>query len=144
MNFDFAALSRGTKIVLAAGLLLFIDTFLDWQQVSIGPLSVGADAWHGIGWLAGLLVIALLLWEALRLSRPAIAAELPVPAPLVSLALAAGTALFTIIKFFEASLARHWPAWVGLILAVAIAIGGWLRFSEGPKAVPSATPTTPT
>ena len=55
MNLDFAALGKGTKVLLIAGLLLFIDSFLQWQQVSIGFVSVGQNEWHGIGVLAALL-----------------------------------------------------------------------------------------
>ena len=36
-----------------------IFSFFDWQQVSIGPLSVGASEWHGVGVVAGLVVIVV-------------------------------------------------------------------------------------
>lgn len=141
MNLDFAALGKGTKILLVGGLLLFIDSFLDWQQVSIGPVSIGQNEWHGIGVLAALLVIALLLWEGLQVAGLTRQLQLPVPATLVSVGLAASVALFTIIKFFVADVARHWPAWIGLILAIAVAVGGWLKFAEAPATAPTVTPT---
>jgi len=56
---NFAELSNGTKVLLAAGLLLFIDSFLAWQQVSAGvgsfKVTASVNMWHGIGVLAGLL-----------------------------------------------------------------------------------------
>src|SRR5438105_12965592 len=68
MRFDLAAISTGRKVLLAAGLLLFIDLFLAWQQVcaSFGGASVcgSRSGWHGIGVLGGLLTIALLVLEA--------------------------------------------------------------------------------
>jgi len=142
MNLDFAALGKGTKILLVAGLLLFIDSFLQWQQVSIGFVSVGQNEWHGIGVLAALLVIALLLWEGLQLAGVTKQLQLPVPAALVSVGLAAAVALLTIIKFFVADVARHWPAWIGLVLALAVAVGGWLKLTEEPAAAPTVTPTS--
>ena len=141
----FTALNRGTKVLLVAGLLLFIDSFLPWQQVSVGAgainFTASANMWHGIGILAGLLVIALLVWEGLQLAGITKQLQLPVSAALISVALAGATALFTIIKFLVADVARHWPAWIGLVLAIAIAVGGWLKFTESHTAAPTPTPT---
>ena len=88
----------------------------------------------------GLLVIALIAWEALQIAGVTKQIELPVSAVLISVALAGATAVFTIIKFLVANEARHWPAWVGLILAVVIAAGGWLKYQEAPAAPAQATP----
>jgi hypothetical protein len=142
MNLDFAALGKGTKILLVAGLLLVIDSFLQWQQVSIGFVSVGQNEWHGIGVLAALLVIALLLWEGLQLAGVTKQLQLPVSDTLISVGLAAVVALLTIIKFFVAHFARHWPAWIGLVLAIAVAVGGWLKLAEAPATAPTVTPTS--
>lgn len=136
---NFTALNRGTKVLLVAGLLLFIDSFLAWQQVSVFSYTM----WHGIGILAGLLVIALLVWEGLQVAGITKQLQLPVSAALISVGLAGATALFTIIKFLVADVARHWPAWIGLVLAIAIAAGGWLTFTESPTAEPTPTPTPP-
>jgi hypothetical protein len=144
---NFAALNRGTKVLLVAGLLLFIDSFLAWQQVSVGAggfsITASLNMWHGIGVLAGLLVIALLVWEGLQLAGITKQLQLPVSAALISVALAGGTALFTIVKFLVADVARHWPAWIGLVLAIAVALGGWLKLTESPAAAPTPTPTSP-
>ena len=54
---NFAELSRGTKVLLVAGLLLLIDSFLAWQQVSVGAgnfhVTASASMWHGVGVVAG-------------------------------------------------------------------------------------------
>jgi phosphatidylserine synthase len=139
---NFAELGRGTQVLLLAGILFLIDSFLDWQQVSAFNVSVGATMWHGVGVVAGLLVVALLVWEIAQLAGVTRNLELPVSAAIISAALAVGTAAFAIIKFVVANEARHWPAWIGLILAIAIAIGGWLKYSEAP-APATAAPTTP-
>ena len=62
-------LPRDLQVVLGGTVLYLIMSFLDWQQVSVGPLSVGVTEWHGIGIVAGLLAMALLAWEAARLFR---------------------------------------------------------------------------
>ena len=63
MRFDWRGLSTGRQVLLAAGLLLFIDLFLDWQQVcaSFGPAGSvcgSRSGWHGIGILVGLGIAA--------------------------------------------------------------------------------------
>ncbi len=144
---NWAGLSNGTKVLLVGGLLLFIDTFLAWQQICVGVPGFHAcgsqSGWHGVGVVAGLCVIALLIWEGLQVAGVTARLQLPVTAALISVALAAATALFTIIKFLAANEARHWPAWVGLILAIVIAAGGWLKYSESPVAPAQVTPPAP-
>jgi hypothetical protein len=142
---NFAELSKGTKVLLVGGLLLLIDSFLAWQQVSAGvgnfKITASANMWHGIGVLAGLLVIALLVWEGLQVAGITNQLQLPISGALISAGLAAATALFVIIKFLIANEARHWPAWIGLILAIVVAGGGWLKFGESAAAAP--TPSAP-
>ena len=141
---NWAGLSTGTKVLLVGGIVLLVDTFLAWQQVSAGPFTASVSGWHGIGVLMGLLVIALVAWEVLQIAGVTKQIELPVSAALISAALAAATALLTIIKFLVANEARHWPAWIGLILAIVIAAGGWLKYKEAPVAAPTAaTPPAP-
>ena len=149
MRFDLARLSTATKILLAGGILLLIDLFLDWQQVCVnfGPASAcgGRSGWHGIGVLVGLLTIALIAWELLQALEVKIGLPDTVPENLISVALAAAVALFAIIEFFTHNEARHWPAWIGLILAIVIAVGGFLKFGEAPaRTTTPATPPPPT
>jgi hypothetical protein len=123
-------LSRETQLVLVCAVLFLIFSFFDWQQVSFSSAfvsgAVGLNLWHGIGVIAGLLVIALLVWEVVRLFE----VKTPTGAVTedhVSLGLALALALFTVIAFFDKSTARHWPAWIGLLLALVIAIAAVVR-----------------
>jgi hypothetical protein len=125
-------LSRSSHFLLWGGLLLFIFLFFDWQQacVSYGGNSAcgGRSGWHGWGVLVGLLTIALVAYELVQLFRVQLP-ELPVKATMITAGLAAAVLLFTVIKFLVDNEFRHWPAWIGLVLAILIAVGGWLRFS---------------
>lgn len=119
-------LSRETQAVLAASVLYLIMSFLDWQQVSFSFITVGRSEWHGVGVIAGLLVIVLLLWEAARLLEVKI--ELgPLTPGLISIGLALLLLLFTVITFITHDTARHWPAWVGLLLAIVVAGAALVR-----------------
>jgi hypothetical protein len=125
------ALSRSSQLLLGAGLLLFIFLFFDWQQacVSTGGFSAcgGRSGWHGWGTATGIFVIALLLWELALVFG--LKVELPVPAAVVTAVVAGAIVLFTLIKFLVDNEFRHWPAWIGLVLAIVIGVGGFLRWS---------------
>jgi len=145
------AMSRSSHLIGWGGLLLFIFLFFDWQQVcvSIGDNSAcgGRSGWHGWGVLVGILVIALIAWEATQIFASHI--EAPLKHAYLTAGLCAGVLLFTVIKFLVDNEFRHWPAWVGLILAILIAIGGYLRFAgDAPTEVklsrPSAAGPPPT
>jgi hypothetical protein len=138
------ALSRSSQLLLGAGLLLFIFLFFDWQQVSAGGFTAGRSGWHGWGVAVGLFAIALLLWELVQVFGVSLP-EMPVKPVMLSAALAAGVLLFTVIKFLVDNEARHWPAWIGLILAIVIAVGGWLRWSgDAPKQMQMSKSPPPT
>jgi hypothetical protein len=150
MSVDWADLSTASKLLLAAGLLLFIDLFLAWQKVCIDLGAIGAgercgsqSGWHGVGVIVGLLTLALIVWEALQLLKMHEGWSLPITAALISVALSVGIVIFTVIKFLADNEARHWPAWIGLLLAIAIAVGAWMKYSEEPGPVTTSPPEPP-
>jgi hypothetical protein len=119
-------LSREVQIILAAALLYLIFSFFDWQQVSFSGITAGISEWHGVGVIAGLLVVALLVWEAARIFVGDIDLG-PLSAGLISVALAMLLLLFTIITFLTHNEARHWPSWLGLILSILIGVLAFRR-----------------
>ena len=132
-------LPLGRQIVLGAGILLLIDSFLDWQQVSFLGRSAGQSAWHGFwGVVMCLALVVLLVWTAAK----AFGVELPVNVPdgLTTLGLSALILLFALIKAISDDYV-HWPAWAGVILAAGIGYGAWLTFQASGESLPSM-PTT--
>ena len=85
--------------------------------------------WHGVGFLAGLLAIALIVWQAIRLAN--IEIEIGVGPAMVTAALSILLLIFTFIRFIDkpsgACLDRTIWAWLGLILAIVIVAGAWLN-----------------
>ena len=136
-----AKLSRETQVVLGGSVLYFIFSFLDWQQVSVSGFTAGVSEWDGVGVLAGLLVVALLVWEGLRLAGVKIEMGSVTPG-LVSVVLALLLLLFTVIVFLDHSTARHWPAWIGLILSIVIAGAALVRAKAEGVQIPKL-PSTP-
>jgi hypothetical protein len=125
------ALPLGRKLVLGAGVLLFIDTLLNWQQS--GPY--GVNAWHGFwGVLMCLMVVALVAWTVARAFDVALPAN--VPDGLVTLALGVLIPLFALLKAITNDFV-HWPAWIGVLLGAVVAYGAWLVFAASGEKLPS-------
>jgi hypothetical protein len=139
--FDMAKLTTADKILAGGALILFIDAFLPWQKVSIFT----ASAWGGNGAFAGVLmsIFALLLLAGTVAVVGGMSLPVTIPTSSVLSGLTAGTVLFGVIKFLFA-VTNH-PgigAWIGLILILAVAYGGYMKMQEQ-KAVPPSSGFTP-
>jgi hypothetical protein len=133
----FNELTTGAKLVLGAAIVFLIVSFFEWFEVG-GDIGEAAEAfgvdngvsmWNGVGWIAGLLAIALIVWQAIRLAN--IELEIGVTPAMITAALAALTLLFTVIRFIDKpggdAVDRTFWAWLGLALAIVIAIGAWMN-----------------
>jgi hypothetical protein len=153
-SFDTSKLSTADKILGGASLLLFIDSFLSWQKVcapkEISQLiginaCVRASAWGGNGAFAGVLMALLSLLLLAGVVAMVMGYELPltIPTSTVMAGLTAGTVLFGLIKFlFVVGNHIAFAAWVGLILLIAVAYGGYMKMQEQ-KAIPPTQGFTP-
>ncbi len=145
--FDMSKLTTADRILLGAGALFFIDTFLRWQKffciksVFISGCAT-ASAWNGNGSFAGVLAalfsLALIAWIVAHVAG--VNLEFGVPASTISSVLVLGTVLFALIKFlFVIGNHSSYAAWIGLILLLVIAYGGYMKMQE-PKTAGSAPP----
>jgi hypothetical protein len=133
-GFDMSKMSTAHKILLGAGVLYIIDVFLPWQRVCIDlgidlPGASGcasASGASGIGVLNLLLAIALVVWEGMDLAN----VDIKAPRALISAGLAGAIVLFTILKILVDFDEIYIFAWIGLILALVIGYGGWMRWQE--------------
>lgn len=120
--FTFANLSAGDRILAGGSLLLFIDSFLDWQ--------VGTNAWGGSGAFAGVLMALLALLLLVGEILSAIRVPMPggVPVSTIMAGLTIGTVLFGVIKVLLV-VANHpkAAAWIGLVLILVVAYGGYRK-----------------
>jgi len=131
----FNALGRGAQLMLVGAVLLFIDLFFPWQDFDVGGLAdeLGVDAtfsgWRGIGFIVGLLTIVVLAWLIVRLASVNI--PLPVSTAMTDALLGTLILVFTIIKLLTilGDEATIW-AWVGVALAVLVAVGAFMTVQE--------------
>jgi len=128
----FNALGRGAQMMLVAGVLLFIDMFLAWQRVDLPePFNdYTRKGWYGAaGIILGLLTIVLLAWLIVRLASVDI--PLPVSTAMSAAVIATLILIFAIIKLLSILGDKQtiW-AWVGLVLAIVIAVGAFQAVQE--------------
>jgi hypothetical protein len=144
----FNALGRGTQVMLVGAVLLFIDLFFTWQdseEVLGTDVPVSLNGWEGIGVLLGILTIVLLAWIIVRLAS----VNIPLPVSTAMTAALIGTLILilAVIKILTilGNDATIW-AWIGLALAVAIAIGAFQTVQEagGIDTLKSEMPGRPT
>ena len=147
-GFNWGGLSMGSKGLLVSGLLLFIDLFLPWECVDLfGGLDIPgqsgtfcASGFAGLGVIVAILAVALLVWEGLLAAGVAINMGTTSPA-LIGAILGGATALFAIISFLTSLSNVAWGAFLGLVLALAVAYASYVRFQEsqvGGTAPPAA------
>lgn len=122
---NLSKLTIGSKLVLGAAVLLLIDSFLHWQEVSFGPISAGVSMWHGWGILVGLILLAILAWEVAQIAGIKLALG-PLSPSMITIGLSALLVLFTLLKVLTNSYVAVW-AWIGLVLSAGIAAGAWLN-----------------
>ncbi len=147
----FNALGRGAQLMLIGGVLLLIDLFLPWQDFDVGGLAdeLGVDAsfsgWRGFGGvILGLLTIVLLAWLIVRLASVDI--PLPVSTAMTGALLGVLILIFAVIKMLSilGDEQTIW-AWIGLLLAVVIAVGAFQVVQEagGVDQLKSEIPSRP-
>ena len=151
-SFDLSRMSNAGKILLGGALLLLIDSFLTWQRdceslPGIEPIcSDKHSMWGGdgaiFGLLAGVLVVALVVWEALHLVGVDVDLSVDIDASRISAFVGFGVFALVVLKFVFVLTTAALGAWLGLALALAIGYGAWVRFQEPAVSAPPAPPST--
>jgi len=127
------ALSRGTKLVLGAGPLLFMSLFFNWQMLEIdyGPAGIAKqpqDGWDAWGLVIALLVIATVTLVVLVQFTEVEMSE-DVPWESVTLVLGFVTGAFAVLKNLTDANST-WTSYGFVVLAGAFAYGTYLIWAE--------------
>ena len=126
-------LSRGAQVVLIATIVFLIVSFFNWYEVDLGAagdfidVDAGVSMWNGIGVVAGLIAIVLLVWQAVRLAN--IEFEVGVTPAMITMVLAVLLLLFTLIRVLDGYTGadRTIWLWIGLLAAVVIVVGAYMN-----------------
>jgi len=127
------ALSRGTRLVLVAGPLLLISLFFTWQmlEVDFGPAGRAdypLDGWDAWGLLIALLVIAVVSLVVVVYMTDVTMSE-DVPWETLTFGLGNGIFVVTVVKNVTDA-DSTWTSYVYVLLAVLVAVGTYLNWSE--------------
>jgi hypothetical protein len=128
----FKALSRGTRIVLVAGPLLFLSLFLTWQYVEVdyGPAGIAKlsmDGWDAWGLLLALLLGGLLTIVALASFSDVEMSE-DIPWSRVTLGLGVGVFAVAVLKSLTDA-GSSWASYGFVALAGAVALGTYIDWA---------------
>jgi len=133
----FNALSLGEKIILPAGVVLFIVGFLPWYSVDLGAFGTYShNGWQSPGGIWSILAILVGLAMAGVVALKAFGtATIPdnvggVTWPKIHLGAGVVALLFLVIKYISDHDYTGFGFYVGIIAAAALAAGGFLMFRE--------------
>jgi len=127
-----AALSTGTKLMLASGGLLFADLFFTWQQTELEfgkrfDVTSSIDGWDAPGLVLGLLTLLLVGLVIIRQTSLELSPEVPWNV----LTLALGIVIFGLALLKNLTDSGSSPAsYVGVVLAGLVAVGAFLDLSR--------------
>jgi hypothetical protein len=133
----FNALSVGEKIILPAGVVLFIVGFLPWYSVDLGAFgNYSHNGWQSPGEIWSILAILIGLAMAGVVGVKAFGtAAIPdnvggVTWPKIHLGAGVVALVFLLIKFINDNDYTAFGFYLGIIATAALAGGGFLMFRE--------------
>ncbi len=133
----FRALSVGEKIIIIAGVVLFIDGFLPWYSVDLGPLGdFTRSGWQSPGSLWSILAILIGLAMsgviAVKISTEGVIPENVGGASWPKIFLGGGVAalVLVLIKLLNESSHLGFGFFIGIICVAALAVAGFLMYRQ--------------
>jgi hypothetical protein len=136
----FMALSVGAKIILVAGVVLFIDGFLPWYKVSFQifgeSVSASRNGWESPGAIWSVLAVLVgLAMAVLVVLKDLTDVQIPdnvggVSWPRIFLGGGLATLLLLVIKFLNESSHLGFGFYLGFLAAIALAVAGFMMFRE--------------
>lgn len=132
----FNALGIGEKIIIVAGIILFIDGFLPWYSVDLGIVSFTRNGWESPGAFWSIVAVLIGLAMAGVIAVKAFTdAAIPdnvsgVTWPKIYLGGGAVAIVFVLIKLLNESDYMGFGFYLGIVAAAALAVGGLLMFRQ--------------
>jgi hypothetical protein len=118
------------RLILIAGLLFFIDSFLPWFHFKVFGISANASGWS----YGGLAVISILLGIAGTAVAVAGVAGMKVGSShkqsgQILLGLCGGALVFAVLRWITHVSLAGWALYVGIILTAVMTYGAWQKYN---------------
>ena len=148
---DINKLSMGQRIAAGAGVLLFIDLFLDWYSAGNDVISVTASGWQAFSWVdlvcaAAAIVAVLAAVQAMGM------VQIPTNLNMILLPLAAVATVLVLYRLINQPgpndlISNEFGAYIGFVLAALVTYGaataGDSQAVAPAPAAPAASPPPP-
>ena len=140
---DTGKLTRGQAIASLGGVVLFASLFLDWYSLDarglgglLGGIDISASGWEAFSWVDLLCALtALVAVGAAVLTATSRTVAIAVGTSVVVAALGAISAVVILYRIVNQPgpnelIVVEVGAYLGLVSAAAVAVGGWLDMQE--------------
>lgn len=125
---DLSKIKNGQKIVLGAGILLFINLFLPWY--GLGPFNLNAFDAGFLAWFGSFLAIAAAVLIALKVFTNMKIQAGPLKAEHLAFGLAALGFIFILLRLITETDLMKFGLWLGLIVSAILVFGTFLAMKE--------------
>jgi hypothetical protein len=146
---DVNKLSMGQRIAAGAGVLLFIDLWLDWYSAGNDAFSVSISAWQVFSWVDLLCAITAVVAVLVAVQAMGMI-NIPAPLSAILLPLAGITTLIVLYRLINQPgpnnlVSNEFGAYLGFLLAALTTYGALRSQGDAPAARPTTTapPTAP-
>jgi len=120
----------GSKLIIVGALAFLLVSLTPWQRpCNVTPTETLCGfvvAWTGFGIWAGLLAVAILIWELLPVIWPGLSMR-GWPTAIITAILAVALALITLVKLIDDNTSQTRWAWVGFAIALFVMLVALLR-----------------
>lgn len=129
-------LSNGEKLIAGGGVVLLVASFLPWYSIDFGGLaSFTRNGWQSPGAIWSLLAVLIGVAMAAAILLPKFGnVQLPdlgsITWPQAHLGLGIAALVFIILKFINESSYMSFGFYLGILAAIALAVGGYLYYTE--------------
>jgi hypothetical protein len=116
------------RVILIAGLLFFVDSFLPWYGIKLGPFSANVSGWRsgGLAVISILLAIAATLFAAMKTGGMQVGGA--ASEGMIYLALGGGAFVFALLRLLTETNFTRYGLYLGIILGAVLAYGGWQKY----------------
>ncbi|HEX9695372.1 MAG TPA: hypothetical protein VGB64_03555 [Actinomycetota bacterium] len=115
------------RLILIAGALFFVDSFLPWYGFSFGGFGANIKGWSagGLAVLSILFAIAALALAVLRIAK--VNVQLGASDGLLYLILGGGAFVFALLRFITETRLTKFGLYIAIVLGAILAYAGWMK-----------------